>query len=70
MQLKKFGYENVVQVVTNNAIVCKSANHIIENKYLHIGHSDRDAHGIVLGFENIGEKNGLTKLIKKKKGNN
>jgi hypothetical protein len=27
--IAKIGYENVVQVVTNNAIVCKSANHII-----------------------------------------
>jgi len=48
--IAKIGYENVVQVVTNNAIVCKSANHIIQNKYLHIGHSDCDAHGIVLVF--------------------
>jgi hypothetical protein len=62
MQLKKIGYENVVQVFTNNAIVCKSANHIIENKYLHIGHSDCDAHGIVLGFENIGKKKWINKI--------
>jgi hypothetical protein len=53
--IEKIGYENVVQVITNNAIVCKSANHIIENKYLHIGYSHYDAHGIVLVFENIGK---------------
>jgi hypothetical protein len=53
--IEKTGYENVVQVVTNIAIVFKSANHIIENKYLNIGHSHYDAHGIVLVFLNIGK---------------
>jgi hypothetical protein len=51
--IEKVGNENVVQVVTNNAVVCKSVGWIIEDKYL--TYSGCIAHGINLVLEDIGK---------------
>ncbi len=53
--IEKVGSENVVQVVTNNAVVCKSARWIIKDKYPHITFNGYIAHGIGLVLEDIGK---------------
>jgi hypothetical protein len=53
--IEKMGSENVVQVVTHNAAVCKSVGRIIENKYPHITYNGYTTHGIDLVLEDIGK---------------
>jgi len=45
----------VVEVVIDNASVCKSVGRIIEDKYPHITYSGCTTHGIDLVLEDIGK---------------
>ncbi len=64
--IEKVGNENVVQVVINNAIVCKSVGWIIEDKYFHITYTGYIAHGINLVLEDIGKIDWVHKIIMKR----
>jgi hypothetical protein len=61
--IEKVGSENVVHVVTDNAIVCKSAGWIIEDKYLHITYNGYITHGIDLVLEDIGKIDWVHKIV-------
>ncbi len=61
--IEKVGNENVVHVVTNNVVVCKSIGWIIEDKYLHITYSGCIAHGIDLVLEDIGKIDWVHRII-------
>jgi hypothetical protein len=63
------GTENVVQVVTHNAAICKSAGRIIENKYPHITYNGCTAHGIDLVLGDIGNIEWVHKIVNEAKTN-
>jgi hypothetical protein len=52
--MEKVGNENVVHVVTNNVVVCKSVGQIIEDKYPRIIYSGYTTHGIDLVLKDVG----------------
>jgi hypothetical protein len=49
--------------VTNNAVLCKNVEWIVEDKYLHITYSGCIAHGIDLVLEDIGKFDWVHKII-------
>ncbi len=61
--IEKVRNENVLQVVTNNAVLCKNVEWIVEDKYLHITYSGCIAHGIDLVLEDIGKFDWVHKII-------
>ncbi len=68
-EIEKMGIENVVQVVTHGATVCKSVGQIIENTYPHITCNGYTAHGIDLVLEDIGKIEWVHKIVKEAKTN-
>jgi hypothetical protein len=68
-EIEKVGSENVVEVVTNNVEVCKSAGRIIEDKYPHITYSGYIAHGIDLVLEDIGKSDWVHKIVNEARTN-
>ncbi|BFG40558.1 hypothetical protein CerSpe_268320 [Prunus speciosa] len=51
--IQEIGPQNVVQVVTDNAPVCKAAGHIVEAKFKHIFWTSCVVHTINLALKNI-----------------
>jgi hypothetical protein len=61
--IEKVGSKNVVQVVTDNATICKSVAQIVEDRYPHITYSGCIAHGIHLVLEDIGKIDWVHKIV-------